>query len=168
MRSGWPTYQLAEIQRLRGELAEAEQSYRQARLAGRDPGPGMSLLRLAQGRIDLALPAIRRALDEAPDPIARSRLLLALWYVEFVLLRFQDYRDEYPSATAPATLATSRRCRVETLGSGRITTRMPGRVSSGRKLCASRRLRATILQTFPIYENIAKIPIQGGWRRSPI
>jgi len=38
----------------------------------------MSLLRLAQGRIDLALPAIRRALDEAPDPIARSRLLLAL------------------------------------------------------------------------------------------
>jgi hypothetical protein len=60
-------------------------------------------------RIDLALPAIRRALDEAPDPIARSRLLLALWYVEFVLLRFQDYRDEYPSATAPATLATSRR-----------------------------------------------------------
>jgi hypothetical protein len=24
--------------------------------------------------------------------------LLALWYVEFVLLRFQDHRDEYPSA----------------------------------------------------------------------
>ena len=111
MRSGRRTYQLAEIQRLRGELAEAEQSYRQACLAGRDPGPGLSLLRLAQGRIDLALPAIRRALDEAPDPIARSGLLLALWYVEFVLLRFQDYRDEYPSATAPARLATSRRCR---------------------------------------------------------
>jgi hypothetical protein len=28
---------------------------------------------------------------------------------KFVLLRFQDYRDEYPPATAPATLATSRR-----------------------------------------------------------
>ena len=42
-------YQLAEIQRLRGELVEAEQSYRQASLAGRDPEPGMSLLRLAQG-----------------------------------------------------------------------------------------------------------------------
>ena len=68
-------YQLAEIQRLRGELAEAEESYRQASLAGRDPEPGMSLLRLAQGRIDLALPAIRRALDEIDDPIARSRLL---------------------------------------------------------------------------------------------
>ena len=70
-------YQLAEIQRLRGEIAEAEESYRQASLAGRDPEPGMSLLRLAQGRIDLALPAIRRALDEAHDPITRSRLLPA-------------------------------------------------------------------------------------------
>jgi DNA-binding CsgD family transcriptional regulator len=70
-------YQLAEIQRLRGELAEAEESYRQASLAGRDPEPGMSLLRLAQGRIDLALPAIRRALEEAQDPVARSRLLPA-------------------------------------------------------------------------------------------
>jgi tetratricopeptide (TPR) repeat protein len=73
-------YQLGEIQRLRGELAEAEESYRQASLAGRDPEPGMSLLRLAQGRIDLALPAIRRALAESEDPIARSRLLPA--YVE--------------------------------------------------------------------------------------
>jgi DNA-binding NarL/FixJ family response regulator len=70
-------YQLAEIQRLRGELEEAQESYRLARLAGRDPEPGMSLLHLAQGRIDLALPAIRRALDEAEDPIARSRLLPA-------------------------------------------------------------------------------------------
>jgi tetratricopeptide (TPR) repeat protein len=70
-------YQLAEIQRLRGELPKAEESYRQASLAGRDPEPGMSLLRLAQGRIDLALPAIRRALDEAQDRISRSRLLPA-------------------------------------------------------------------------------------------
>jgi DNA-binding CsgD family transcriptional regulator len=70
-------YQLAEIERLRGELREAEESYRQASLAGRDPEPGMSLLRLAQGRVDLALSAIRRALEEVEDPIARSRLLPA-------------------------------------------------------------------------------------------
>ena len=70
-------YQLAEIQRLRGDLAEADESYRRASAAGRDPEPGMSLLRLAQGRVDLALGAIRRALDEAEDPIARSRLLPA-------------------------------------------------------------------------------------------
>jgi tetratricopeptide (TPR) repeat protein len=80
-------YQLAEIQRLRGELEQAQESYRLASLAGRDPEPGMSLLRLAQGRIDLAIPAIRRALDEAEDPIARSRLLPAC--VE-VLLEAED------------------------------------------------------------------------------
>ena len=51
---------------------------------------------------------------------------------------------------------------VETLGAARVTTRMPGRVSSGRRLCASRHLRATILQSFPMYENIAMIPIQEG------
>jgi DNA-binding NarL/FixJ family response regulator len=76
-------YQLAEIQRLRGELPEAEASYRQASVAGRDPEPGMSLLRLAQRRIDLALPAIRRALEEAQDPMARLRLLPG--YVEVML-----------------------------------------------------------------------------------
>jgi DNA-binding CsgD family transcriptional regulator len=70
-------YQLAEIQRLCGELAHAEDSYRRASLAGRDPEPGMSLLRVAQGRIDLALRAVRRALDEAEDPITRARLLPA-------------------------------------------------------------------------------------------
>jgi DNA-binding NarL/FixJ family response regulator len=70
-------YQLAEVQRLRGELLAAEDSYRRASLAGRDPEPGMSLLRLAQGRIDLALPAIRRAMEEAPDAIGRSRVLPA-------------------------------------------------------------------------------------------
>ena len=70
-------YQLAEIQRLRGEFAQAEESYRRASLAERDPEPGMSLLRLAQGRVDLALPSIRRALQEAQGPVARSRLLPA-------------------------------------------------------------------------------------------
>ena len=95
-------YQLAEIQRLRGELAEAEQSYRQASLAGRDPEPGMSLLRLAQGRVDLALPAIRRALEEAQDPIARSRLLPAC--VE-VMLEAEDVRSARAAADELAGIA---------------------------------------------------------------
>jgi DNA-binding CsgD family transcriptional regulator len=76
-------YQLAEIQRLCGELAQAQESYRKASLAGREPEPGMSLLRVTQGRIDLALPAIRRVTEEAQDPIDRSRLLPA--YVEIML-----------------------------------------------------------------------------------
>jgi tetratricopeptide (TPR) repeat protein len=42
-------YQLAEIQRLRGEFAQAEESYRRASVAGREPEPGMSLLRWRGG-----------------------------------------------------------------------------------------------------------------------
>jgi DNA-binding NarL/FixJ family response regulator len=70
-------YQLAEIHRLRGEIADAEASYRQASLAGRDPEPGMSLLRLAQGHVQPAARAIGRALDERHEPLERSRLLPA-------------------------------------------------------------------------------------------
>jgi len=95
-------YQLAEIQRLRGELEEAEESYRRASLAGRDPEPGMSLLRMAQGRIDLAVSAIRRALDEAQDPIARSRLLPAC--VE-VLLEADDIGSARAAADELAGIA---------------------------------------------------------------
>jgi DNA-binding NarL/FixJ family response regulator len=95
-------YQLAEIERLRGELREAEESYRQASLAGRDPEPGMSLLRLAQGRVDLALPAIRRALEEAEDPIARSRLLPAC--VE-VMLEAEDVAAARTAADELAGIA---------------------------------------------------------------
>lgn len=76
-------YQLAEIQRLKGEFAQAEESYRNATQAGRDPEPGVSLLRLAQGRVDVALSAIRRALEEKRDPIERSKLLPA--YVDIML-----------------------------------------------------------------------------------
>jgi DNA-binding NarL/FixJ family response regulator len=99
-------YQLAEIQRLRGELEEAEGSYRRASLAGRDPEPGMSLLRLAQGRLDLAVPAIRRALDEAQDPIARSRLLPAC--VE-VLLEADDVGGARAAADELAGIAAQLR-----------------------------------------------------------
>jgi DNA-binding CsgD family transcriptional regulator len=70
-------YQLGELQRLRGEFAEAEQSYRLASGQGRLPQPGMALLRLAQGRVDVAVAALRRALAEAEDPATRSRLLPA-------------------------------------------------------------------------------------------
>ena len=76
-------YQLAEIERLRGEFAKAEEAYREASRAGREPEPGMSLLRLAQRRGNVAEVAIRRVLDETRDPMSRSRVLPA--YVEIML-----------------------------------------------------------------------------------
>ena len=63
-------YQLAELHRLRGEFAKAEQAYRQAGRFGRRPQPGLAQLRLAQGQVDAAMAAIRTALDEAPNRLA--------------------------------------------------------------------------------------------------
>ncbi len=76
-------YQLGELQRLRGEFVEAEASYRKASESGRRPEPGLALLRLAQGRIDLATGVLRRALNETQEPPARSRVLPA--YVETMI-----------------------------------------------------------------------------------
>jgi hypothetical protein len=70
-------YQLGEIQRLQGEFASAEVSYRRASLAGREPEPGMSLLHLARGRIGVALAGTRRFLEQEQDPIRRSKVLPA-------------------------------------------------------------------------------------------
>jgi ATP/maltotriose-dependent transcriptional regulator MalT len=76
-------YQQAELHRLCGEFAQAEDGYRQALESGRQPQPGLALLRLAQGQVDVAVAAIRTALDGARDRVARSRMLAA--YVEIVL-----------------------------------------------------------------------------------
>ena len=73
--SAW--YQRAEIHRLRGELADAEDAYRKASDAGRSPQPGLALLRLAQGRVEAAQSAIDRATDEARARKFRAGLLAA-------------------------------------------------------------------------------------------
>lgn len=70
-------YQEAEIHRLRGEGAAAEAAYRKASQAGREPQPGLALLRLAQGDRDAAASGIRRALGGTSDPLQRARLLPA-------------------------------------------------------------------------------------------
>jgi DNA-binding CsgD family transcriptional regulator/tetratricopeptide (TPR) repeat protein len=80
---GMACYQQAELHRLCGEFAQAEDGYRQALESGRQPQPGLAQLRLAQGRVDAAVAAIRTALDGALDRAARSRMLAP--YVEIVL-----------------------------------------------------------------------------------
>ncbi len=76
-------YLQGEVHRLRGTFAEAEAAYREASRFGLQPQPGMALLRLAQGRSEDAATSIRRALDEASEPIRRANLLPA--YVEIML-----------------------------------------------------------------------------------
>ena len=70
-------YEIGEIRRQRGDFAAAEEAYRHAKEWGRDPQPGLALLRLAQGKTDSAATAIKRALGNTEDPIARIRRLPA-------------------------------------------------------------------------------------------
>jgi DNA-binding CsgD family transcriptional regulator len=76
-------YQRAEVHRLRGEFATAEEVYRSASRWGWDPQPGLALLRVAQGRSDAAAAAIRRAVGATTDRLQRARLLPA--YIEIML-----------------------------------------------------------------------------------
>ena len=81
---GMAHYQLGELHRLRGEYEEAQDAYRQAHACGRDPQPGLALLRLAEGRVETAASAIDAALDAAGnDAILRAQLLPA--YSEIML-----------------------------------------------------------------------------------
>jgi DNA-binding NarL/FixJ family response regulator len=70
-------YQRAELKRASGDLAAAEELYRLASEHGRDPQPGLSLLRLAQGKGDQGAMALRRALTAARDEQTRLTLLPA-------------------------------------------------------------------------------------------
>jgi DNA-binding CsgD family transcriptional regulator len=70
-------YRQAEIDRLRGELGSAEEAYRRASQLGREPQPGLALLRLAQGRRGEAARAIRRVLGTTTAPWRRAQFLPA-------------------------------------------------------------------------------------------
>jgi DNA-binding CsgD family transcriptional regulator len=80
---GQAAYQQGEVRRLQGEFGAAEAAYREASRIGRDPQPGLALLRLAQGDGAAAAAAIRRALGELTERLERAALLPA--YVEIVL-----------------------------------------------------------------------------------
>ena len=82
--TGQALYQQGELHRLRGDFAAAEAAYRDANGYGREPQPGLALLRLGQGDAQAAAAAIRRALGEASEPLQRAGLLPA--YAEIMLV----------------------------------------------------------------------------------
>jgi ATP/maltotriose-dependent transcriptional regulator MalT len=84
---GAALYRQAEIHRLRGKTAAAEEAYREAAQLGCDPQPGLALLRMAQGRSPPACAALRRVLDTLSEPLQRAAMLPA--YIE-VLLSMRD------------------------------------------------------------------------------
>lgn len=70
-------YQLGEVRRQRGDLDAAQSAFRRASDLGREPQPGLALVRLAQGKADAAGAAVRRALAQESNRLLRARLLSA-------------------------------------------------------------------------------------------
>ncbi|HEV2980913.1 MAG TPA: LuxR C-terminal-related transcriptional regulator [Solirubrobacteraceae bacterium] len=88
-------YQLGEVQRQRGELDDAELTFKRASDLGREPQPGLALVRLARGKSDAAAASVRRTLAQEPNRLMRARLLSA--QVEIAIAG-----DELPTATGAA------------------------------------------------------------------
>lgn len=117
-RAGLAYYREAELQRLLGDFRAAESGYREASRHGWDPQPGLAQLRFAQGRTEAAVSSIRRALEEATEPLRRAALLPA--YVELGLAsgavevarracdELEELADRYESVMLGAIVAHAR------------------------------------------------------------
>ncbi len=102
--AGKALYQQGELHRLRGELSLAEEAYGAANERGREPQPGLALLRLTQGRLDQAAAAMRRVLSATSAPLERARFLPA--HVE-IMLAISDRAEARRAADELAELAES-------------------------------------------------------------
>ena len=72
-------YQIGEIRRRLGDFGAAETAFNQAHEFGRDPEPGLAMLRLDQGRAAAGLDLLVEALsDPTATPLARAHLVPAL------------------------------------------------------------------------------------------
>ena len=80
---GMAHYQLGELERLRGDFADAHASYERAQEHGRSPQPGYALLRLVEGDLATAAAAIDTAVAGASDTVALVQSLPA--YVEIMI-----------------------------------------------------------------------------------
>ena len=74
---GAALYRQAEVYRVLGDFTAADDAYQQASRRGLEPQPGLALLRLAQGRAEVAAAAIRRVVAETSATFRRARLLPA-------------------------------------------------------------------------------------------
>lgn len=85
--AGWGYYEVGEVRLRMGDFAAADEAFQRAYEFGRDPEPGLALLRLAQGDQAAAVSSIKRALSDAgpgpltgdspKEPLGRGHLLPA-------------------------------------------------------------------------------------------
>jgi class 3 adenylate cyclase len=85
---GFAQYEVGEVRLLLGDFEGAEAAFKRALELGRDPEPGLAMLRFRQGDLDGAAALIRRSLsaaerqpdlagDRPTDPLGRAHLLPA-------------------------------------------------------------------------------------------
>ena len=102
--AGAAFYELGEVRLRLGDLAQAEQAFREADEYGMTPEPGLSLLRLAQGNAKGAFASIRRELaDETLGIPARARLLPPAVEIALAVGEVESaarYAEELASAAA--------------------------------------------------------------------
>lgn len=111
-------YQCGDAYRLLGAFEDAERAYRDAAHLGRQPQPGLALLRAAQGDPQAAVAALHRCLAEQREPLKRARLLPALAEVllgagdtaqcEAVASELERIAAQYPTATLITIAAGTR------------------------------------------------------------
>jgi DNA-binding NarL/FixJ family response regulator len=99
---GW--YEVAEVRRVRGDLDGAEDAYGRAHELGRDPQPGLALLRLAQGRIEAA----RTSIITAIAAFGGSRLERAPLYAAQVDIALAEGDIDTATAAAEEVADTAR------------------------------------------------------------
>jgi ATP/maltotriose-dependent transcriptional regulator MalT len=113
--AGLAFYRQGELLRLRGEFAAAEEAYRDASRNGWEPQPGLAQLRLAQGKRDAALAAIRRVCAQVTDPLKRAVLLPAQIEIDLAAgeveearkacLELRELAEKYESAMLEGIVA---------------------------------------------------------------
>lgn len=112
---GHAFYEIGEVRRRMGDHAAAEDAYARAHEYGRTPQPGLSLLRLAQGRIEAAASGVAQALAEAggdqlaraPHLAAQVTIALAAGDVETAASASEDLDEIVADHSPPAMHATS-------------------------------------------------------------
>ncbi|EWT02310.1 LuxR family transcriptional regulator [Intrasporangium oryzae NRRL B-24470] len=100
--SGDALYELGELSRLTGATSQAEDFYRRANSAGRQPEPGLALLRLAQGRVAAAATTLRRLLGEGRGYPQRADILCAHVEVMLAVGDLEAARESAGELTAAA------------------------------------------------------------------
>jgi class 3 adenylate cyclase len=116
---GPANYEIGEVRRRLGDFRGADEAYARAHEFGYEPQPGLSLLRLAEGRMEAAASGIRQALTDATENHCRRVRLLAA-QVDIALIaqdtesavsavdELESIVGEYEAASLHATAAGAR------------------------------------------------------------